>query len=1234
MVTLLEERVLLSTATLISLDVSSALLNYGQNEVFTATVTTNPPSGTTPTGGVVTFKDGAATLGTGNLVNGTATFSTVHLPAGANIINASYGGTAAFAASTTSSGPPVISTLAGGGGAANRQALYFGLGYPNAVALDSAGNLFIADGSNEQVLMVSAATGAVTVVAGDGNPGHIGDGGQATAAELSGPSGLALDGSNNLFISETGSNVVREVNLTTGIISTYAGTGAQGYSGDTGGATAAKLNYPNSIALDSSGNLYIADTYNEVIREVNATTHVITTVAGKYTSAYLGGYDGDGGQATAAKLNAPMGVGVDSSGNIFIADSRNNLIREVDATTKIISTVAGTDPTGAGSSSSSSFQSGGYAGDGGPATAAKLNSPQGMFITASGDLYFADTFNSAIREVSGSTQKISTVAGSGKYGNGGAGGLATNAKLSDPSGIVLDAAGDILIADTYNGVVREVSNATGLISTIVGGDAFGYSGDGGPASSSELASPGSVAVDGSNNVYVADTNNNVVREINALTGKITTVAGGGEPVYLPINDYADPVFDAAGNLFVADRGNDEVYEIDHATGEISVIAGNGTGGYSGDGGQARNAELHGPSGLAVLGSSTLFIADTYNSVIRAVDLNTGVITTYAGVASTVFGGGYGGDGGLATAAMLNQPSALALDGAGNLFIADSHNNVIREVDAGTLKISTVAGNHTSGYSGDGGLATDAELSGPQGLAFDTSGNMFIADSGNNIIREVDATTKLISTIGGTDPGHTGAHSSSSTLTNAGYSGDGGLATAAKLRSPTGIFVTASGDLYFADTFNNAIREISASSGNISTVAGVYEGAYVGGYAGDGGPATAAQLSFPRGLAVDGAGDLFIADTSNSVIRKVDAATQNISTFAGAEGGLVYSNNDGPATDATLANPDGIVVDSQGNIFIADEFFNAIREVNGLTGQMTTIAGNGTYGYSGDGGQATNAELADPAGLALDGHGNLFIADSGNNVIRELNLTTGIITTVAGNGTYGGSGDGGLATLAELSTPTGVAVDSAGNIYIADQYDNEIREVDAATKHINTIAGNGTYGSSGDGGQATDAQLADPGGVALDGSGKLFIADTDNELIRVLDLSSGVITTFAGTPGVNAYGGDGGAPTDAQLDSPAGIAVDASGNIFIADTFNNTIREVSSSSGGKLVTVAKAALTITANSTSKTYGGSLTFAGTEFTKSALVSGDSITSVTLASGGTPSRRRWGAIPSHPAPRLARD
>ena len=266
----------------------------------------------------------------------------------------------------------------------------------------------------------------------------------------------------------------------------------------------------------------------------------------------------------------------------------------------------------------------------------------------------------------------------------------------------------------------------------------------------------------------------------------------------------------------------------------------------------------------------------------------------------------------------------------------------------------------------------------------------------------------------------------------------------------------------------SIREVNSSTGLISTVAG--NG--VCGFSGDGYAATSAELNAPTAVAIDAAGDLFIADSGNDVIREVNSSTGLITTVAG-NGTDGYSGDGYAATGAEFNFPNAVAVDAAGDVFIADSGNNVIREVDLSTGLITTVAGNGTCGYSGDGGPATSAELSYPTGVAVDAKGDLFIADSGNNVVREVTSSTGLITTVAGNGTGGYSGDGYAATSAQLDDPTGVAVDAAGHIFIADSSNGAIREVDPSTGLINTVAGNGTWGYSGDGGAATVAELSDP-----------------------------------------------------------------------------------------------------------------------------------------------------------------
>jgi sugar lactone lactonase YvrE len=400
----------------------------------------------------------------------------------------------------------------------------------------------------------------------------------------------------------------------------------------------------------------------------------------------------------------------------------------------------------------------------------------------------------------------------------------------------------------------------------------------------------------------------------------------------------------------------------------------------------------------------------------------------------------------ALAANIGQPVGVAVDSEGNCYIADGVSRVFRVDTSGQLTV--VAGDGSRGFSGDGGPATSASLSQPYGVAVDGSVNLYIADRSNSRIRRVDATTGIITTVAGN-----GSY---------GFNGDGGPATAASLFAPAGVALDGSGNLYIADTGNHRIRRVDATTGTITTVAG--DGS--SGFSGDGGPATSASLSQFYGVALDGSGNVYIADVANDRIRQVDVVTGTITTVAG-DGSRGFSGDGGRATAASLNAPTGVTVDSSGNLYIADSRNYRVRRVDVAAGIITTVAGNGIYGFSGDGGPATAASLSFPWGVALDGSGNLHIADTNNNRIRRVDAS-GIITTVAGDGIYGFSGDGGPATAASLRSPTGVALDGSGNLYIADTNNNRIRRVDASGI-ITTVAGDGIYGFSGDGGPGRQRQ---------------------------------------------------------------------------------------------------------------------------------------------------------------------
>jgi sugar lactone lactonase YvrE/outer membrane lipoprotein-sorting protein len=980
-----------------------------------------------------------------------------------------------------------------------------------AVAADGAG------GSN----ISSLAAVSRAAAGGEGMPGFSGDVTPAFVAYLDSPWGIAVDSAGNLYIADKGKHQIRKV-TPEGIISMVAGSDTKGFSGDGGPATAARMYRPEGVAVDSKGNLYIADTGNNRIRKLTP-EGIISTVAGNGIS----GYSGDGGPATAAQLSSPYGLAVDSKGNLYIADFADHRIRKVN-TAGIISTIAGNGTRG-------------NSGDGGTATAAQLTNPRGVAVDSAGNLHITGT--NQIRKVT-VAGIISTVAGGGT-GDLSDGGSATTAKLSQPNGVAVDSADNLYIADTGNNRIRKVTPA-GIISTVAGNGTVGYNGDGGHATMAQLYLPKAVAVDSAGNIYIADSNR--IRKVTTA-GIISTVAGnrgsgerrpapsaklsrpilnGAQAIAQPIDQPSAVAADGTGGFYFSSPSQNRIYRV-AADGSISLAAGAGSSGYSGDDGLATAAQLNAPIGMAVDSSGNLYIADSGNGRIRKVT-PAGIIITVAGSANP----DYVRDGGLAIAAHFDLPISVAVDSAGNLYIADRGNNRIRKVTP-EGKISTVAGNGTSGYSGDGGPATEAGLASPHCVAVNSAGNLYIADRGNNRIRKVTA-AGIISTVAG------GAFS---------LFADGGLATAAQLNAPIGMAVDSSGNLYIADSANSRIRKVT-SAGIISTVAG--NGTR--GSGGDGGLATAAQLAFgPSGLAVDSAGNLYIADRGNNRIRKVTPAGI-ISTVAG-NGNSPYSDDDGQATAAKLSITTGVAVDSAGNFYIADRDSNRIRKVT-TEGVISTVAGNGTIGFSGDGALATAAQLSSPSGVAVDSAGNLYIADYGNLRIRKV-TTEGIISTVAGRGFGGLLGDGGPATAAQVNYPNGVALDSEGNLYIAEN--NRIRKVTAAGI-ISTMAGTGTQGYNGDEVPAIAAQLYSPRGLAVDSVGNLYFADRGNHRIRKV-ATTGIITTVAG--GGTAELGDGGLATAAKLKLPTGVAFDSKGSLYITEAGHNLIRKVTPS--GKIITVA-------------------------------------------------------------------
>ena len=784
---------------------------------------------------------------------------------------------------------------------------------------------------------------------------------------------------------------------------------------------------------------------------------------------------------------------------------------------------------------------------------------------------------------------INTVAGNGTGGYSGDGGLATKAEIYGPSGLILDSSGNLYFAEFYNQRIRKVTASTGNISTVAGNGTAGYTGDGGAATSAELKNPTGVTVDSAGNIYIADFSNSRIRAVNTQATAVTILHVVIQP------------------------------------GDIATVAGTGTGGYSGDGGAATSAKISDPSAVALDSSGNLYIADEGNNRIRKV-LTTGII-------STVAGGGTGGDGGLATNASLSTPTDVFVAPSGDFFIADLEDNRVRKVTVSTGIITTVAGNGTGGYTGDGGPATSAELDAPSGVSVDVNGNLYVVDALERL-RVVDRDTQIISTLAGNG--------------NYGETGDGGLATGAELGGPARVALDKTNNIYVADEGGERVRAIGASRENLPIAGGIIKtvaGNGTAGYSGDGGAATSAELYFPSGVAVDSANNLYIADYQESRIRKVTASTGIISTAAG-NGTAGYSGDGGPATSAEFDYPYGVAVDAHANIYVADYVNSRVRAVNtgttavtiaGVTiqpGNIATIAGTGTAGYSGDGGAATSAKLNGPISVAVDSSGNIYIADALNFRIRKVTASNGHIATIAGNGVDGYSGDNGPATSAELNYPDGVGVDSALNVYIADTYNARIRIV-SSYGVIYTLAGNGHLGYAVNGGSASQAELYYPRGVAADAAGNVYIADEYNNRVRAVD--SGLIYTLAGN-GTQGYSGDGGPADNAELSIPGGVAVDAAGDVFIADTANHRVRQITTApdfypaggsyTGTQIVTISSpisgAVIYYTTNGSTPTtasaiYSGPITVTATETVKAiAVAAGFSTSAVGAAtytiSGGS--------------------
>ncbi|HEY2324047.1 MAG TPA: hypothetical protein VGJ82_14415, partial [Thermoanaerobaculia bacterium] len=563
--------------------------------------------------------------------------------------------------------------------------------------------------------------------------------------------------------------------------------------------------------------------------------------------------------------------------------------------------------------------------------------------------------------------------------------------------------------------------------------------------------------------------------------------------------------DRSGNIYVGDNYA-TVRKI--SSGQVTTLAGlaNQTGTADGTGAQAR---FRFPLALTVDQSGNLWIADSYAHVVKKITPQ-GVVTTMIGHADQA-----GSTDGPAATALLNNPTGLVFDPAGTLYIADAGNCVVRALStSGT--VSTIAG--TAGWCGIvDGTGSAARLQSLDDITIDPSGNLFVSQVGDNVVRKITP-QRAVTTFAG----------------RAGFSGSSdGTGSAARFHYPRGLASDANGNIYVADSSNDTIRKITPA-GVVTTVAGS------AGFYGDvDGHTYWAVFNAPERVALDGAGNIYVSDCANLKVRKIDL-NGDVTTIAGNSdpGGFI----DGPAASARFRYPHAAVSDSAGNVYVADIYNDSIRKIR--AGIVSTLAGNG---YSGAvDGTGSAARFNSPQGLAIDAGANVYVADHDNQAIRKI-TPAGVVTTFAGHLGSTGSSDG-TGSSAFFYGPAGIATDSAGNFYVTDQYNATVRKITPAGV-VTTLAGlAGARGNTDGIGNA--ARFNVPIGIAVDGAGNVYVSDS-NAIRRVTQ--AGAVTTVAGNPSQSGYVD--GAPSTARFNNPGGLACDAAGNVYVADSFNDTIRRI-------------------------------------------------------------------------------
>jgi sugar lactone lactonase YvrE len=553
------------------------------------------------------------------------------------------------------------------------------------------------------------------------------------------------------------------------------------------------------------------------------------------------------------------------------------------------------------------------------------------------------------------------------------------------------------------------------------------------------------------------------------------------------------------------------------SGRLDLLAG-APGGQGSVDGVGTNARFHTPHGMVLVGGD-LFVAEMHNCTIRRVDIATGEVTTLAGRPEV-----HGSSDGQGSEARFYFPSGIASDRAGHLFVADTDNNILRTIDPTTGRVTTLAGAAMQ-FGSDDGTGADARFYLPAGIASDGAGHLFVADTFNQTIRQVVIATAAVTTLAGS-PGETGSSD--------------GIGPAARFVYPTDVASDGAGNLFIADQQGQTIRRLVIATGEVTTFAG--SPGHPGTLDGD---RLAARFDGLHGMLSDGAGLLFVADSENRTIRKIALDTGVVTLFAGSPGKI--GSQDGTGPTAGFVFPYGLAGDADGHLFITDS--DAIRKVVLASQEVTTLAGAAQNAGSDDG-RATVARFDTPMGVASAGE-DVLVADSANHTIRRIRLGTGDVTTLAGSPGEAGSQDG-RGSSARFFRPTGVASDGAGHLLVADSENRTIRQVDLGSGQVTTLAGApGAEGTQD--GRGSQARFSRPSDVVTNHAGFAFVTDSDGHTVRKIDLGTGQVTTLAGLPG--SFGNTDGIGSAARFDMPRGIAYAEPDDLFVADFGNSTIRKI-------------------------------------------------------------------------------